>query len=130
MSLEQDFAISAVDWLAADPALIARVNGVFHRMPTRIAAPFVVLEDVLAVDWSTKDRLGREARLAFALRDGSDDAAPVCATARVLEARIAALAPAGPGYRLVSLSLLRSRTWRSDTLWHVTLDYRARLLQP
>lgn len=130
MSLEQDFAISAVDWLAADPVLIARVNGVFHRMPTRVAAPFVVLEDVLATDWSTKDRLGREARLAFTLRDASDDAGPVCATARVLETRIAALAPTGPGYRLVSLSLLRSRTWRSDTLWHVTLDYRARLLQP
>lgn len=129
MSLEQDFALAAIDWLASDPALLAQVNGVFHRMPAQVAAPYLVLDDVLATDWSTKDRIGREARLAFAIRDGSDESAASAAIAAALEARLAALPPAGPGYRLVSLSLVRSRTVRLASLWLVTLDYRARLLQ-
>lgn len=129
MSLEQDFAIAAVQWLAGDTTLLAQVNGVFHRMPARIAAPFVVLEDVLATDWSTKDRPGREARLAFAVRDGSDDAAPVASIAAALDAKLGAMPRSGEGYRLVSLTPLRSRTLRIDPLWVVTLDYRARLLQ-
>lgn len=130
MSLEQDFAIATIDWLAGDAALMAQVNGVFHRMPARVAAPFVVLDDVLATDWSTKDRPGREARLAFVIRDGSDDAAPVADIAAALETRLATIPRAATGYRLVSLSPLRSRTVRPDALWLVTLDYRARLLQP
>lgn len=130
MSLEQDFARAATDWLAGDPALMARVNGAFHRMPARIAAPFVALDDVLATDWSTKDVAGREARLAFTIRDGSDEPGPASAIAAALEARLLAMPRAGSGYRLVSLTLLRSRTLRLDGLWLVTLDYRARLLQP
>lgn len=130
MSLEQDFAIAATAWLAGDPALMARVNGVFHRMPARIAAPYVVLDDVLATDWSTKDRQGREARLAFVVRDGSDDAAPVADIAAAMETRLAAMPRSGTRYRLISLAPLRSRTSRIDALWLVTLDYRARLLQP
>lgn len=129
MSLEQDFARAAIDWLAGDTALLAQVNGVFHRMPARIAAPFVVLEDVLATDWSTKDRPGREARLAFTIRDGSDDAGPASAITAALEARLAAMPRTGVGYRLVNLTQMRSRTLRFDALWLVTLDYRARLLQ-
>lgn len=129
MSLEQDFARAAIDWLAGDAALLAQVNGVFHRSPARIAAPYVVLEDVLATDWSTKDRPGREVRLAFAIRDGSDDAGPAAAITAALEARLAAMPRTGGGYRLVSLLPLRSRTLRIDALWLVTLDYRARLLQ-
>lgn len=129
MSLEQNFSRAAIDWLAGDAALLAQVNGVFHRSPARIAAPYVVLEDVLATDWSTKDRPGREARLAFAIRDGSDDAGPAAAITAALEARLAAMPHTGDGYRLVSLSPLRSRTLRIDALWLVTLDYRARLLQ-
>lgn len=129
MSLEQDFARAAIDWLAGDAALLAQVNGVFHRMPARIAAPYVVLEDVLATDWSTKDRSGREARLAFMIRDGSDEVATVTAIAEALEARLAAMPRTGAGYRLVNLTPLRSRTLRIDALWLVTLDYRARLLQ-
>ncbi len=128
MSLEQDFALAVIDWLAGDAALIAQVNGVFHRIPARIAAPYVLLDDVLATDWGTKDRAGREVRLAFSIRDGSADAAPVSAMAQAIEVRLAALARTGPGYRLVSLTALRSRTVRIGELWLATLDYRARLL--
>jgi hypothetical protein len=129
MSLEQDFARAAIEWLAGDAALLTQVNGVFHRLPARIAAPFVVLEDVLATDWSTKDRPGREARLAFTIRDGSDDTDAVAAITAALDARLGAMPRTGTGYRLVSLSQLRSRTLRIDALWFATLDYRARLLQ-
>lgn len=130
MSIEQDFALAAIDWLAGDAALMAQVNGVFHRAPARIAAPYVLLDDVLATDWGTKDRPGREVRLAFALRDGSQDAGPVSAIASALETRLLALPRTGTGYRLASLQPLRSRTVRIGDIWLVTLDYRARLLAP
>jgi len=129
MSLEQNFAIAVTDWLAGDTALIAQVNGVFHRQPTQIAAPYVVLDDVLATDWSTKDRAGRELRLAFMVRDGSDDAHPVAAIAATLESRLATIPREASSYQLVSLTPVRSRTLRIGALWTITLDYRARILQ-
>lgn len=129
MSLEQGFAKAVIDFLARDPALVAQVNGVFHRAPAQIAAPYVVLDDVLATDWGTKDRAGREVRLAFIIRDGSDEAAPVAAIAAALEARLAAMPAQGAGFRLVSLTAMRSRTLRVGALWTTTLDYRARILQ-
>ena len=130
MSLEQDFALAAIDWLAGDAALMAQVNGVFHRAPARIAVPYALLDDVLATDWGTKDRPGRELRLAFSIRDGSQDAGPVSAIAAALETRLMAMPPSGSGYRLVSLHPLRSRSVRIGETWLVTLDYRARLLAP
>ena len=130
MSLEQDFALAVIDWLADDAALMARVNGVFHRSPARIAAPYVLLDDLLATDWGTKDRPGRELRLAFSIRDGSADPGSVSAIAAALEARLIAMPRAGHGYRLASIHPLRSRTVRLGETWLVTLDYRARLLAP
>ena len=128
MSLEQDFALAAIDWLTGDPVLMAQVNGVFHRSPARITAPYVLLDDMLATDWGTKDRAGREVRLAFSIRDGSDEAAPIAAITSAVEARMAAMPNTGPGYRLVSLTPLRSRTVRIGDLWLATIDIRARLL--
>lgn len=130
MSLEQDFARAAIDWLAGDAVLLAQVNGVFHRMPSRITVPYVLLDDVLATDWGTKDRPGREVRLAFTIRDGSQEAGDVSAIAAALETRLVAMPRSGTGYRLVSLHPLRSRTVRIGEIWLVTLDYRARLLAP
>ena len=130
MSLEQDFALAAIDWLAGDPALMAQVNGVFHRAPTRIATPYLLLDDVLATDWGTKDKPGREVRMAFSIRDASQDAHAVSAIAQALEVRLMAMPRDGTGYRLVSLHPLRSRTVRIGEIWLATLDYRARLLAP
>lgn len=129
MSLEQSFAIAVIDFLAGDPALVAQVNGVFHRPPAQVAAPYLVLDDVLATDWGTKDRAGREVRLAFIIRDGSDEAQAVAAIAAALEARLAAMPAPGADYHLVSLIPMRSRTLRIGALWTTTLDYRARILQ-
>lgn len=129
MSLEQRFAEHVIDFLTGDAVLVAQVNGIFHRPPAQIAAPYVLLDDVLATDWSTKDRAGREVRLAFIIRDGSDDAQPIAAIAAALEARLAALPGDGPGLRLVSLTPMRSRTLRIGALWTSTLDMRARILQ-
>lgn len=128
MSLEQDFALSVIDWLASDAALLAQVNGVFHRSPARIAAPYVLLDDVLATDWGTKDRSGREVRLAFSIRDGSSDAAPMSAIGGALDLRLMTMPRTGGSFQLVSLHPLRSRTVRFGELWLATLDYRARLL--
>lgn len=129
MSLEQRFAEHVIDFLTGDAALVAQVNGIFHRPPAQVAAPYVLLDDVLATDWSTKDRAGREVRLTFLIRDGSDDAQPVAAIAAALEARLAALPDEGPDLRLVSLTPMRSRTLRIGALWTSTLDVRARILQ-
>ena len=130
MSLEQDFALATIEWLAGDAALMAQVNGVFHRPPARIAAPYALLDDVLATDWGTKDKAGREVRLAFSIREGSQDAGPVSAVTAALDARLMAMPRTSTSYRLASLHPLRSRTVRIGELWLATLDYRARLLAP
>lgn len=109
-------------------SLAGRVNGVSLGPPVQAAPPWIELGELLAADWSTKDRAGRELRCLMLIRD--DRAAPerVQAIADAAEAVIAALDPAPGAWRVASLVLVRRRLARERPGWLVALDHRVRLL--
>ncbi|WP_168355808.1 DUF3168 domain-containing protein [Sphingomonas gei] len=107
------------------------VNGVFDSPPQRAVRPFAVIEDAVLVDWSTKDMIGREGRLAVALFEAGEDRKRL----RALADRIAAAIPElprelGEGWRIASLAFVRSRVFREGPgLCAAMVEFRVRMLQ-
>ena len=127
--MESALRTSLVDWLASDTELSASLNAVQEEGPSPAPAPTVSIAASASADWSTKTSTGREVRLALELLDRSDDPATSAAIATRIEQRIATMAPAQPGFRIVSTQFLRSRVERrARSIRAVLLEYRFRLL--
>jgi hypothetical protein len=106
------------------------INGVFDAVPRRAVRPYAVVEDVLLVDWSTKDMIGREGRLAVRLF--ADENRPrLRALADQTGAAIAGLPrELGEGWRIASLAFLRSRIFEEGPgLRAAMVEFRVRMLQ-
>jgi TP901-1 family phage major tail protein len=107
--METQLRAALLTWLRADPALGAAVNMVAEEAPARVTPPWLGIVASAATDWSTKDRTGREVRVAIELHVRGDDAGTAGALADALAARIAALPRAQPGFEIASTGFLRSR---------------------
>jgi hypothetical protein len=96
--------------LAAPGALSTPVNGVFDAPPQRAVRPYLLVDEAMLTDWSTKEQDGREVRTAVLVRDSGATRQRVRALAADVEAAIAALPAAlGGGWRIVSRALVRTR---------------------
>jgi hypothetical protein len=121
-------AVEAV--LGTHPGVGIAVNGVFDSPPQRAVRPYAVIEDAVLVDWSTKDMIGREGRLAVGLFAGEDRK-----RLRALADQIATAIPGlprdlGEGWRIASLAFLRSRIFREGPgLCAAVIEFRVRMLQ-
>lgn len=106
------------------------VNGVFDAVPRRAVRPYAVVEDALLVDWSTKDMIGREGRLAVRLFAGEDRPC-LRVLADQVSAAIAGLPrELGEGWRIASLAFLRSRIFdEGPGLCAALVEFRVRMLQ-
>jgi hypothetical protein len=116
-------------WLQTDPALGGRLNSVTEEAPSRTAPPWLGIVASASADWSTKDRRGREIRVALELHCRGDDPAAATALTEAIEARIEALPRAQPGLEIANTAFLRSRAeQRPANLRAVLLEYRFRVL--
>lgn len=114
--------------------LVTRLRGVlttasvFDAPPVRAARPFVVVDTPVLTDWGTKDAAGREGRVIVQLFDGGE--VPVRLRDLAAAAEVAVLsAPAVlAGWRVVSLSFVRSRVVRDGDSWLGALEFRVRML--
>ncbi|GAA0749739.1 DUF3168 domain-containing protein [Sphingomonas sp. ABOLD] len=96
--------------LTGTGALSAPVNGVFDAPPQRAVRPYLLVDEAILTDWSTKDQDGREVRTAVLVRDSGATRQRVRALAADVEAAIAAMPAAlGGGWRIVSRVLVRTR---------------------
>ena len=117
-----------IDWLIADPAL-APIHVVTEESPVRASVPWLGIAASASADWSTKDRIGREVRVALELHGRGDDPASLAPLTRAIEARIAALPASQPHFTLVTAQFLRSRAeQRPRNTRAVLIEYRFRLL--
>ncbi|WP_294191435.1 DUF3168 domain-containing protein [uncultured Sphingomonas sp.] len=108
---------------------VGEVNGVWEGAGVSAAAPFVLLGDVVASDWSTKDAMGRELRIAVTVRDRGDSPARAGELAAVVEAAVAGLPRELDGWRVASVVLLRSSVVASGKgQWAAMVDHRVRVL--
>ncbi|MFM5929295.1 MAG: DUF3168 domain-containing protein [Novosphingobium sp.] len=127
--MEVPFRAALLAWLAADPALAGALNAIVEEAPARTALPWLAIAASAGVDWSVKDRAGRELRLALELHcrgDRSDSAADLVSA---IEQRLAAMPRDHASFSLVSTQFLRSRAeQRAANTRAVLIEYRFRLL--
>lgn len=126
--METTLRAALIAWLASDPALAA-INIVTEESPIRAPVPWLAIAASASTDWSTKDRVGREVRIAVELHLRGDDPASAAVLSRAVETRIEALPPAQTGFAIVTTQFLRSRAeQRPRNTRAVLAEYRFRLL--
>lgn len=129
--MELDLRAALIDWLRASPAPLDTLNTVAEEAPPRAAPPWLGIAASASADWSTKDRKGREVRVAVELTTRGDDPAADGALVRALGARIEALPSPQPAFELASIQFLRARAERRErNLRSTLLEYRFRLFVP
>ena len=120
---------AVLDWLRADPALAA-LHILTEERPLRAPVPWLGIAASAAADWSTKDRKGREVRIALELHGRGDSPATLATLTRAIEARIETLPASQSGFTLVTTQFLRSRAEQRDRNTRAVLfEYRFRGLE-
>lgn len=115
--------------LRADPVLSATLNGVFEGPAVRASTPFAEIGEAVAGDWGTKDRAGRELRLAVILRDVGETSTRIGTLGAAVEAAVPALPRDLPGWRVASVVFLRSRVaGEGPGRWIAAIEFRVRML--
>ena len=127
--METALRAALIGWLAGDAVLAAQLNAVTEEAPTRAAPPWLALAASASIDWATKDRPGREIRIALELHCRGDRPDTAAALVTALEARVLALPAAQAGFTVVSTAFLRARTeQRAGNLRAILTEYRFRVL--
>lgn len=128
--MENDLRAALIAWLRADPAL-AGINAVEEEAPLAATPPWLGIAASASIDWGTKERAGREVRIALELESRTDAAAGDSALLGAIERRVLALPPFQTGFELASVRFLRSRSEaRTDNLRGALLEYRFRIFAP
>lgn len=128
--MENDLRAALIAWLAADPALAA-VNAIEEEAPLSVTPPWLGIAASASIDWGTKDRAGREVRVALELESHTDLTAGDAGLLSAIEQRVLDLPPFQPGFELASIRFLRSRSEaRADNRRAALLEYRFRLFAP
>ena len=110
--METNLRAALIDWLRAGPPPIDALSSIEEEAPARATPPWLAIAASASADWSTKDRAGREVRVAFELHDRGDDATAGAALVSAIEARIVALPRDQEGFDIASIQFLRARTER------------------
>lgn len=128
--MENDLRAALIAWLRADPALAA-INAIEEESPLSVSPPWLGLAASASIDWGTKDRAGRETRIALELETRIDLPAADAALLGAIERRVLDLPPFQSGFELASIRFLRSRSERrGDNLRAALLEFRFRILKP
>jgi hypothetical protein len=128
--MENDLRAALIGWLAADPALAA-LNAIEEEAPLSVTPPWLGIAASASTDWGSKDRAGREVRIALELESYTDLTAGDASLLSAIERRVLELPPFQPGFELASIRFLRSRSEaRADNRRAALLEYRFRLFAP
>ena len=127
--MECELRAALIAWLRSDAVLANLLNAVAEEAPSRASPPWLGIAASASGDWSTKDRAGREVRVALELHCRGDDPGTAAAVTRAVEARVEALPRSHDGFEVASVVFLRARAeQRPGNLRAVLLEYRFRLL--
>lgn len=115
--------------LAEALAGVAGLNRVEPGASVRATPPFAEIGPLLASDWGTKDKAGRELRVAVRVRDLAERAGRLHELSGAVQAAIEAMPRDLSGWRVASLTFLRSRVASEKAgLWAAVVEYRVRVL--
>ena len=108
---------------------VSGVNGVWEGAGVSAAPPFLLLGDVVASEWGTKDAAGAELRVAVTVRDRGDTPVRAGELAVLVEAAVAGLPRVLGAWRVGSVVLLRSSVVAAGKgAWAAMVDHRVRVL--
>jgi hypothetical protein len=114
--------------------LVARLRSVlttasvFDAPPVRSSRPYVVVDTPVLTDWGTKDAAGREGRVIVQLFDGGEVPVRLRSIAAAAEGAVLSAPSVLAGWRVVSLSFVRSRVVHEGDGWVGALEFRVRML--
>jgi len=131
MSAEVTVREAVIAALKGDAELMGGLNGVFDGQPGRASAPYAVVGECIAADWSAKDIDGRELRLTIGLHDAGETPAQLGALLGRVDPAMQAADASAQGWRIVSARLVRSRVMRTagrEGGWQAVVDYRLRVV--
>lgn len=127
--MEVPLRAALIAWLAADPALAGTLNAVVEEAPSRTALPWLAIAASASADWSTKEQVGREVRVAVELHCRGDRPDTAASLVAAIENRVASLPAAQSGFRVVTTQFLRARAeQRGANTRAILLEYRFRVL--
>ncbi|MEY4836526.1 MAG: hypothetical protein RLZZ475_385 [Pseudomonadota bacterium] len=128
--MENDLRAALIAWLRSDPAL-ADINSIAEEAPLSASPPWLGIAASASIDWGTKDRAGRETRIALELETRNDLPGADAPLLGAIERRVLDLPPFQPGFELASTRFLRSRSEaRDDNRRAALLEFRFRILEP
>ncbi|MEL7199856.1 MAG: DUF3168 domain-containing protein [Pseudomonadota bacterium] len=128
--MESELRAYVIEWLRSDPAL-NEINAIEEESPLRASAPWLGIAASASADWGTKDRPGREIRIALELESRSDETAADSELVAAIESRILELPPFHPAFEIASVRFLRARSEaREQNLRGSLLEFRFRIFKP
>lgn len=129
MTAEYDIRAALIAELRADAALGAQVNRVHDGVPGKSAPPTLIVGDCTGSDWGTKDKGGRELRIALTIEDDIETPARIGSIMPLADAGVQRVTGMISGWQVGSLRLIRSRLLRTNAgRWNALMDYRIRVL--
>jgi len=128
--MENQLRAALITWLRDDPALTA-INAIEEEAPVMTSAPWLGISASASTDWGTKERPGREVRIAIELESRSDVPAADGPLVNAIERRVLDLPLFHPGFELASIRFLRARSEERDgNLRGALLEFRIRIFAP
>lgn len=86
--MEHDIRAALIAWLASGPAPLDTLNAIEEEVPQRSGPPWLAIAASASADWGTKDRMGREVRVALELHTRGQDVAGDAALVRAIDRRV------------------------------------------
>ena len=128
--MENFLRAKLVSWLRSDPDL-AGINAIEEEAPVSASAPWLGIAASASTDWGTKDRPGREVRIALELESRADEPDADGPLVAAIERRVLDLPPLHAGFELASIRFLRARSEERDgNLRGALLEFRFRIFAP
>lgn len=128
--MENHLRAALIEWLRDDPDL-ASINAIEEESPLKASAPWLGISASASSDWGTKDRPGREVRIALELESRADESNADEPLIGAIERRVLDLPPFHDGFELASIRFLRARSERREfNLRGALLEFRFRIFTP
>lgn len=128
--MENQLRAQLIAWLRGDPAL-AGINAIEEESPVAASAPWLGIAASASTDWGSKDRPGREVRIALELESRTDDPAADADILAAIERRVLTLPPVQTDFEVASIRFLRARSEaRANNLRGGLIEFRFRIFAP
>ena len=128
--MENHLRARLLQWLRDDPEL-SSINAIEEEAPVHASAPWLGIAASASTDWGTKERRGREVRIALELESRADEPDADGPLVEAIEQRVLNLPPFHSGFELASIRFLRARSEERDAnLRGSLLEFRFRIFAP